>query len=67
MVSYFLGICYVFVPSYLCNKFDDKVVKCIFMGYNSQRKGQKYCYFITRKCYTSRDIVFHEAILMVFR
>ena len=40
-VSYFrvFGcVCYVFVPSHLRSKFDKKAVRCIFVGYDIQRK-----------------------------
>ena len=40
---------------------DKKVVRCIFIGYDSQRKGWR-CYDpTTRKCYTSRNVVFDES------
>jgi len=35
--------CYIFVPDHLCSKFDKKAIKCIFLGYNSERKGWRYC------------------------
>ncbi|KAM1906652.1 hypothetical protein ACFX14_026396 [Malus domestica] len=63
-VSYFrvFGcVCYVFVPNHLRSKFDKKAVRCIFVGYNSQRKGWKCCDPTNGRCYTSRDVVFDEA------
>jgi hypothetical protein len=51
----------VFVPDHLCSKIDKKAVRCIFVGYNSQRKGWKCCDPLTGKCYTSRNVVFDEA------
>ncbi|KAE8671632.1 hypothetical protein F3Y22_tig00111941pilonHSYRG00018 [Hibiscus syriacus] len=63
-VSYFrvFGcVCYVFVPDHLRSKFDKKVVRCIFVGYDSQRKGWKYCDPISGRCCTSRNVVFDEA------
>ncbi|KAE8736044.1 hypothetical protein F3Y22_tig00000218pilonHSYRG00253 [Hibiscus syriacus] len=63
-VSYFrvFGcVCYVFVPDHLRSKFDKKVVRCIFVGYDSQRKGWKCCDPISGRCYTSRNVVFDEA------
>jgi len=36
-------------------------VRCIFVGYDSQRKGWKCCDPLTGKCYTSRNMVFDEA------
>ena len=63
-VSYFrvFGcVCYVFVPNHLRSKFDKKAVRCIFVGYDSQRKGWKCCDPTSGRCYTSRDMVFDEA------
>ena len=54
-------VCYVFVPDHLRSKFDKKAVKCIFVGYDNQRKGWKCCDPTSGKCYTSRDVVFDEA------
>ncbi|KAE8665560.1 PLAC8 family protein [Hibiscus syriacus] len=63
-VSYFrvFGcVCYVFVPDHLQSKFDKKAVRCIFVGYDSQRKGWKCCDPISERYYTSRNVVFDEA------
>ncbi|KAI3500109.1 hypothetical protein L1887_35925 [Cichorium endivia] len=63
-ISYFrvFGcVCYVFVPSHLRSKFDKKAVRCIFVGYDNQRKGWKCCDPTNGRCYTSRDVVFDEA------
>ncbi|KAK3030594.1 hypothetical protein RJ639_039680 [Escallonia herrerae] len=63
-VSYFkvFGcVCYVFVPDHLRSKMDKKAVRCIFVGYDNQRKGWRCCDPVTRKCYTSRNVVFDEA------
>ena len=54
-------VCYVCVPSHLRSKFDKKAIRCIFIGYDNQRKGWKCCDPTTGKCYTSRDVVFDEA------
>ncbi|KAE8724613.1 tir-nbs resistance protein [Hibiscus syriacus] len=43
------------------SKFDKKAVRCIFVGYDSQRKGWKCCDPISGRCYTSRNVVFDEA------
>ena len=54
-------VCYVFVPSHLRSKFDKKAIRCIFIGYDNQRKGWRCCDPTTGKCYTSRNVVFDEA------
>ncbi|KAE8675571.1 tir-nbs resistance protein [Hibiscus syriacus] len=58
-VSYFrvFGyVCYVFVPDHLRSKFDKKDVRCIFVGYDNQRKWWKCCDPISGRCYTSRNV-----------
>ena len=63
-VSYFrvFGcVCYVFVPSQERSKFDKKAVRCIFVGYDGQRKGWRCCDPTTGRCYVSRNVVFDEA------
>ncbi|KAL5753796.1 hypothetical protein ACOSP7_022016 [Xanthoceras sorbifolium] len=54
-------VCYVFVPDHLRSKIDKKAIRCIFVGYDSQRKGWKCCDPMSGRCYTSRDVVFDEA------
>ncbi|KAH7854836.1 hypothetical protein Vadar_018221 [Vaccinium darrowii] len=54
-------VCYVFVPDHLRSKFDKKAIRCIFVGYSSERKGWKCCDPTTGRCYTSRNVVFDEA------
>lgn len=54
-------VCYVFVPDHLRSKFDKKAVRCIFLGYDNQRKGWRCCDPTTDKCYVSRNVVFDEA------
>lgn len=51
----------VFVPDHLRSKFDKKAIRCIFVGYSSERKGWKCCDPTTGQCYTSRNVVFDEA------
>ncbi|KAE8711941.1 Detected protein of unknown function [Hibiscus syriacus] len=63
-VSYFRVfdcVCYVFIPDHLQRKFNKKAVRCIFVGYDSQRKGWKCCDPMSGRCYTSRNVVFDEA------
>uniref|UniRef100_A0A2N9HGS9 GAG-pre-integrase domain-containing protein n=1 Tax=Fagus sylvatica TaxID=28930 RepID=A0A2N9HGS9_FAGSY len=51
---------------YLCldhlrSKFDKKAIRCIFVGYDSQRKVWRCCDPTTGRCYTSRNVIFDEA------
>ncbi|KAH7855830.1 hypothetical protein Vadar_029469 [Vaccinium darrowii] len=46
---------------HLLSKFDKKEIRCIFVGYNGDRKGWKCCDPTTGRCYTSRNVVFDEA------
>ena len=54
-------VCYVFVPDHLRSKFDKKAIRCIFVGYDSQRKVWRCCDPTTGRCYTSRNVIFDEA------
>ncbi|CAO2837765.1 unnamed protein product [Amaranthus hypochondriacus] len=54
-------VCYVFVPEHLRRKFDKKAIRCIFVGYDDQRKGWKCCDPTTNKCLVLRNVVFDEA------
>lgn len=62
-VSYFrvFGcICYVFVPNHLRHKMDKKAIRCVFVGYDSQRKGWRCCDPNSGKVYVSRNVIFDE-------
>ena len=54
-------VCYVFVPDHLQSKFDKNAIRCMFVGYDDQRKGWKCCDPTTGKCHTSRNVIFDEA------
>ena len=54
-------VCYVFVPDHLRTKFDKKAIRCIFVGYDSARKGWRCCDPTTGRIHTSRNVVFDEA------
>ncbi|RVW59275.1 Retrovirus-related Pol polyprotein from transposon TNT 1-94 [Vitis vinifera] len=43
------------------SKMDKKVVRCVLVGYDSQRKGWRCCDPTTGKCYTSWNVVFDES------
>ncbi|KAL9249695.1 Retrovirus-related Pol polyprotein from transposon TNT 1-94-like protein [Drosera capensis] len=49
-------VCYVFVPNHLRNKFDKKMMRCIFVGYDDQRIGWKYVNPNTSRGYKSRNL-----------
>ncbi|GKV38633.1 hypothetical protein SLEP1_g46522 [Rubroshorea leprosula] len=64
MVSHFRvfgSMCYVFVLEAQRTKFDKKAVRCIFLGYDDQRKGWRCCDPNTGRCCVSRNVVFDEA------
>lgn len=50
----------MFVLDHLRTKFDKKAIICIFVGYDSRRKGWRCCDPTTGKCYISRNVVFDE-------
>ena len=53
--------CYIFVNNHLCSRIEKRVVRCIFIGYDSPRIRWWYCYQITGNCYISWDVIFDEA------
>ena len=54
-------VCYVFLPHNLRSKFEKKAIRCIFVGYDNERKGWRSCDPTTGRCYVSRNVVFDEA------
>lgn len=54
-------VCYMFVLDHLRSKFEKKVIRCIFVGYDDARKGWRCCDPTTGKCHVSRNVVFDEA------
>lgn len=53
-------ICFVFVPSNQRHKLEKKATKCVFVGYDNEKKGWR-CYDpVTRKCMVSRNVMFDE-------
>ena len=54
-------VCYVLVPEKLRSKFEKKTIRCIFVGYDTERKGWRCCDPTTHQCYTSHNMVFDEA------
>jgi histone deacetylase 1/2 len=58
----FGGLCYLWLHPYSKNKLDNRSTKCIFLGYNLQQKGYKCYYYVNKKKYASRHVVFHDEI-----
>ena len=53
-------LCYVHVPENFRNKLEERGRKCVFLGYSTFEKGYK-CYDpLTKKLYTSKDVIFVE-------
>ncbi|MCO5566420.1 hypothetical protein L7F22_020097 [Adiantum nelumboides] len=62
-VSYLLVfgcLAYDHIPQQLRGKLDDKVVKCLFVGYSSGSKGYRLYNPATNKIFESRDVIFAE-------
>ncbi|GKV12767.1 hypothetical protein SLEP1_g23879 [Rubroshorea leprosula] len=57
----FGSVCYVFAPKAQRTKFDKKAIRCIFLGYDDERKGWRCCDPNTGRCCVSRNVVFDEA------
>ncbi|KAJ8642637.1 hypothetical protein MRB53_004385 [Persea americana] len=56
----FGSVCYVFVPDHLRSKFEKKVVRCVFTGYDTERKGWRCVDPVTGRIHVSRNVVFDE-------
>lgn len=54
-------VCYVFVPDQLRTKLEKKAIRCIFTGYDEQKKGWRCVDPTTNKAYVSPHVVFDEA------
>ncbi|RDX70624.1 hypothetical protein CR513_50118, partial [Mucuna pruriens] len=54
--------CVAFVHSHNPHrgKLDPKTVKCVFIGYPSNKKGFKYYHPLSRRFFVSMDVTFHE-------
>jgi hypothetical protein len=53
-------VCYVFVPGHLRHKMEKKAIRCVFVGYDKERKGWRCCNPNTGKIYVSRNVIFDE-------
>ncbi|KAG6492870.1 hypothetical protein ZIOFF_047838 [Zingiber officinale] len=56
----FGSVCYIHVSDSQRSKLDAKAIKCIFVGYDEQRKGWRCMDPTTNKCVVSRDVIFDE-------
>ncbi|KAG6424918.1 hypothetical protein SASPL_115341 [Salvia splendens] len=54
------SICYVYVSNSNRNKLDPKAKRCIFIGYDTHRKGWRCMDPEIKKVVVSRDVVFDE-------
>ncbi|KAK3011850.1 hypothetical protein RJ639_010446 [Escallonia herrerae] len=59
----FGSICFVHVPKSDRTKLDPKSKKCLFIGYDLNRKGWRCMDIVTKRCITSRNVVFDEVSL----
>ena len=53
-------VVYVHNPTYKKNKWSQKALKCVFLGYSTTQKGYKAYHPITRKYLVSKDVCFDE-------
>ena len=53
-------VCYVHLPEPSKGKLEKKAVKCVFVGYSTERKGWRCIEPSTRRVVESRDVVFGE-------
>jgi len=51
---------FVHVHSPYWGKLDPRAIKCVFIGYASNKKGYKCYHPQSRKVYVSKDVTFHE-------
>jgi hypothetical protein len=50
------------VPDHLRSKLENKVIHCIFVGYDPRRKRWICCNPNISRCYISRKIIFDEML-----
>lgn len=55
-------LAFAYNPTPPTDKFDHKGVPCIFLGYPAGTKGYKLMNLLTKKEFTSRDVIFQESI-----
>ena len=55
------------VPSQRREKLEDNNMKCIFIGYSTETKGNHFYNPFSKKLIVSRDVVFDKAVLGIGR
>ncbi|XP_074346214.1 uncharacterized protein LOC141684984 [Apium graveolens] len=55
-------LAFAYNPTPPTDKFDHRGVPCIFLGYPAGTKGYKLMNLLTKKEFTSRDVIFQESI-----
>ena len=55
-------LCYMATTKQGRDKFQDRAVACVFMGYPHGKKGYKVMSLTDNKVYISRDVIFHESV-----
>jgi len=56
----FSYLSYALVPQTQCKRLDDKVIKCIFVGYSTESKDYRLYHPQTKRILVSRNVVFME-------
>ncbi|KAL2320148.1 hypothetical protein Fmac_029117 [Flemingia macrophylla] len=55
-----LAVCVCTCSRYSSGKLDPRAIKCVFIGYASNKKGYKCYHPHSRRVYVSKDVTFHE-------
>lgn len=55
-------LCYTADVSSAADKFNPRGLKCIFLGYPFGKKDYRVMHLESKKCYTSRDVIFVENV-----
>ena len=60
-------LCYAAVTKPHKDKFENRGIKCILIGYPSNQKGYKLYNLDTKEIFLSRDVHFEEKIFHLFK